>query len=88
MKTDHPNHATGSSQAARILAALERANGAWVPMPELVRLSGAYAVHSRVSDLRLAGWQVRHRNIYSGRKVFSEYRLEKPATNQTNKQTK
>jgi len=40
------------TQNALILAALEAAAGAWVPMPELVAASGSYNVHSRVDELR------------------------------------
>lgn len=40
------------TQNAIILATLEAAAGGWVPMPELVAVSGSYNVHSRVDELR------------------------------------
>ena len=66
----------GTSQCARILGALEAARGAWVPMPELAAASGAYAVHSRVAELRSWGHVIEHRNERRGRTVRSFYRLE------------
>ncbi len=40
------------TQNAIILATLEAAAGGWVPMPQLVAVSGSYNVHSRVDELR------------------------------------
>lgn len=46
------------TQNDRILAALRRAHGDWVPMPQLAAESGAFAVHSRISDLRKLGFAI------------------------------
>lgn len=43
------------TQAAAILDELRRNAGQWVSLPRLHEVSGAYAVHSRVSDLRADG---------------------------------
>lgn len=51
------------SQASKILAHLAERRGQWVPMPELWRVSGAFAVHSRIADLRKAGHDVRQESI-------------------------
>lgn len=74
--TQREHAGLGTSQCARILAALEAANGAWVAMPDLVAASGAYAVHSRVAELRTWGHDITHRNERHGRVVRSFYRLE------------
>ena len=66
----------GASQCERIQAALEKRAGEWVPMTDLWRISGAFAVHSRIADLRKQGLAVAHKNEWRGRKVVSFYRLE------------
>lgn len=66
----------GASQCARIARALRRRAGQWVPMTLLWRVSGAFAVHSRIADLRKQGLAVAHKNEWRGRKVVSFYRLE------------
>lgn len=65
----------GPSQNERVLSELQARIGSWVPMPDLVRASGAYAVHSRVSDLRKDGHQIEQRNQWSDGICCSEYRL-------------
>lgn len=65
------------SQSTSILDRLLSKAGSWVPMPELASVSGAYAVHSRISDLRKAGHEIEHRNERRGRIVASFYRLRK-----------
>lgn len=40
------------SQIKRLFAHLQQHAGKWVPMPELVRVSGSYVIHSRIADLR------------------------------------
>lgn len=53
----------GSSQCEKIADVLRARCGEWVPMPDLWRASGAFAVHSRISDLRkLHGLRIEHRN--------------------------
>lgn len=65
----------GPTQNERVLLALQETPGEWVPMPALVRASGAYAVHSRVADLRRAGHRIDHRNRWNDGTCCSEYRL-------------
>lgn len=74
MTTTHPAP-VGASQNELILTALE--SGEWVPMPTLCLASGSYNVHSRISDLRRAGYQIQQRNSRCGRAIHSEYRLMK-----------
>lgn len=74
--TQREHAGLGDTQCSRILAALEDARGAWVPMPNLAAASGAYAVHSRVAELRSWGHVIAHRNERHGRTVRSFYRLE------------
>ena len=77
--TTHPSAIAGQSQADLILNELRRTPGEWQPMPLLARLSGAYAVHSRVADLRARGHRIEHRNLRSGRAIHSFYRLSEEA---------
>ena len=74
-----PEHAAtgaGLSQCDRILAELESNRGHWVAMPDLARIAGGFAVHSRIADLRKRGHRISHMNNKRGRKVWSYYRLE------------
>jgi hypothetical protein len=74
-----PEHAAtgaGLSQCARILAELESKRGQWVPMPDLARIAGGFAVHSRIADLRARGHRIEAMQDRRGRKVWSYYRLE------------
>lgn len=73
--TQREHQGLGDTQCARILELLEFAAGDWVPMPELAKASGAFAVHSRVSDLRSWGHVIEQRSERDGRKVRSFYRL-------------
>ena len=73
--TQREHAGLGTSQCDRILARLEAAWGAWVSMPDLVKASGAYAVHSRVAELRSWGHNIEQRSERDGRKVRSFYRL-------------
>lgn len=74
----HPKPCLADSQCSLILARLVRARGRDVPMPELARVSGAYAVHSRIADLRGRGHRIpRARIKRRGRWVLSAYRLER-----------
>jgi hypothetical protein len=74
-----PEHAAtgaGQSQCDRILAALESKRGQWVPMPDLARIAGGFAVHSRIAELRARGHVITQRSERSGRRILSFYRLE------------
>ncbi len=62
------------SQTALILRELQRNAGRWVAMPALAEVSGAYAVHSRIADLRADGYQIDTR-IEGTRPRRSYYRL-------------
>jgi len=67
------------TQAQAILARLRAARGDWVPMPELAACSGAYAVHSRIAELRRLGHHIPPPRITRrGRLVCTEYRLIEP----------
>lgn len=74
-QTQFASLASGCSQCDAILARLRERAGAWVQMPELCRVSGAYAVHSRISDLRARGHEIEQRSKRAGRTVQSAYRL-------------
>jgi hypothetical protein len=63
------------SQAKLILDELQSRQGEWTPMPVLSLLSGAYAVHSRIAELRSMGFTIDHRNEKHGRVIKSFYRL-------------
>jgi hypothetical protein len=76
MNTAHPSPTSGASQCARILAVLTSRTGEWVPMTTLYAKSGAFAVHSRIADLRRAGHIIHHRNLRFGKNIHSEYMLE------------
>ena len=77
--------ATGSglSQSDRIFDALLRAStdlavsDGWVTLPQLVAVSGGYAVHSRVADLRKRGYDIEQTSVRRAGKVHSFYRLRR-----------
>lgn len=73
-QADYTAADAGKSQADKILAALRVAAG-WVHLPDLVRVSGAFAVHSRVADLRKRGHRIEQESVHRGRAVHSFYRL-------------
>lgn len=54
---------TNPSQAAKILKRLQAARefDGWVPMPILSDVSGAYAVHSRIAELRKRGHRIENK---------------------------
>ena len=65
---EHAESGAGTSQCAAILAYLKAAGRAWVAMPVLAKASGAFAVHSRVAELRKRGHRIKHRNDLDGRR--------------------
>lgn len=69
------NQTTDPTQAERILQRLRATPGEWVPMPELARVSGAFAVHSRISELRESGAVIECRQTGS-RPRHSFYRIQ------------
>lgn len=67
---------TNPSQTDKIVDRLKSANGAWVAMPELWQASGAFAVHSRISEARTKrGLLIDHRNDRVDGVTHSYYRL-------------
>lgn len=66
---------SGTSQCDLIMDVLIVEQGKWVGMPTLAHFSGAYAVHSRVAELRKRGHQIEQRSDRHGRRVLSYYRL-------------
>jgi len=75
---EHAESGAGTTQCGAILARLEAAGGDWVPMPNLAHDSGAFAVHSRVAELRKRGHRIEQRSDRHGRRVLSYYRLANP----------
>jgi hypothetical protein len=74
-QTTFESSGAGLTQNDRILTRLSQAEGAWVGLPDLVACSGAYAVHSRVADLRKAGYVIEQESVRRAGKVHSFYRL-------------
>lgn len=74
-QSEHAASGAGTSQCGAILALLEAAGGDWVPMPNLAHDSGAFAVHSRVAELRKRGHEIEQQSKRDGRRVLSYYRL-------------
>jgi hypothetical protein len=52
---------TNPSQADKILRRLQFTADIWVSMPDLSQVSGAYAVHSRIAELRKRGHVIENR---------------------------
>jgi hypothetical protein len=61
-QTEYKTEGVGQSQCDLILAELLKSKGQWVSMLKLHEVSGAFAVHSRVSDLRARGYSIANRN--------------------------
>ena len=68
------------TQAKRILERLQQEPGEWVSMPTLAGCSGAYAVHSRVAELRTHGHEIewKARRVVGKKTCLSFYRLVVP----------
>jgi len=67
---------SGASQCDRIGARLMASPGQWVAMTELWQVSGAFAVHSRVSDLRRSGMVIEQKNEHrADGTIHSFYRV-------------
>lgn len=65
------------TQATLILDHLKSRPGEWVDMPALYAVSGAFAVHSRVAELRADGHRIECR-VLGARPRRSQYRLLSP----------
>jgi hypothetical protein len=63
------------TQTGVILSALRQAAPGWISALELHELSGSLATHSRVADLRKAGFTIQNRTRHERGKCISEYRL-------------
>jgi hypothetical protein len=63
------------SQSKKIAVALRCHAPNWIEMPDLWRVSGAFAVHSRIADLRRSGMNIENKREVKGRIVHSFYRL-------------
>lgn len=71
--------ADATSQNAKILARLQAQVGVddgFVGLPELGNVSGSWAVHSRIADLRRLGHDIRNRTRWNAGRCRSFYRLE------------
>jgi hypothetical protein len=81
MLTTHPSPKRGSSQAMLILGRLLATPNEWVSVWELHEVSGALAVHSRISDLRKLGYPIDHKNVHPKGKttIHSFYRINTDA---------
>jgi hypothetical protein len=66
------------SQCDKILDCLQSNLGAWVPMPRLADVSGSYVIHSRISDLRERGCNIRNKTETKNGVRHSFYKLEAP----------
>lgn len=75
LELDYRRHASGQTQKQKILRELLRMFGEWVEMPVLWRVSGAFAVHSRIADLRRDGFEIEHKNKWDDGICKSFYRL-------------
>ena len=75
MSHDHPSIEAADTQCAAILQALQSAQGQWVSMLHLHRVSQSFNVHSRIADLRKRGHQIENKTDRRGRTVLSSYRL-------------
>lgn len=76
-QTQHAATGRGTSQCEKIAAMLIAKNNEWVPMPDLWKASGAFAVHSRIADLRKRGMSIAHRNERAqDGSIHSFYRLD------------
>ena len=74
-QTQYTNAQLGVSQCDLILRELQSTPGRWVAMPTLCAVSGAYAVHSRVADLRKQGHNIEWRGEHLDGSIHSFYRI-------------
>ena len=65
------------SQNQKIIECLSRHTGAWVTLPYLMIISGSANVHSRISELRSKGYDIKQENDphYKGNDKHSQYML-------------
>jgi hypothetical protein len=71
--------ARGMSQTDKLIDRLQTDLGTWVSLPTLVGYTGAYAVHSRVSDARKRGCVIEQKTVrQEDGSNHSFYRLLQP----------
>lgn len=66
------------TQADKVLDCLQANLGEWVAMPRLADVSGSYVIHSRISELRDRGCNIRNKTERVNGQTHSFYRLEAP----------
>lgn len=69
---------TTLTQADKVLDCLQANLGEWVAMPRLADVSGSYVIHSRISELRDRGCNIRNKTERVNGQTHSFYRLEAP----------
>jgi hypothetical protein len=83
-QTTFESSGAGLTQCEKILLALRTQQACcggmiedtgWLSLPYLVDVSGGYAVHSRVADLRKRGHDIEQMSVHRAGKVHSFYRL-------------
>ena len=74
-QTEYKARGDGQSQCNRILRTLLGNADRWVSMISLWRVSGAMAVHSRISDLRKRGYGITQKSLRVNGVVHSYYKL-------------
>jgi biotin operon repressor len=76
----HPSHVAASSQCGKVLRVLQLWGGCFVPLTHLAEAAGAYAIHSRIADLRRRGYSIENKVERGERsQCKSWYRLRKGA---------
>lgn len=67
---------SSTAQCSQVLAYLLRFKNRWIPMPELAKISGSYAINSRAAELRKRGHTILNRVTQGKHSVkCSEYKL-------------
>lgn len=72
-QTTFTSSGVGDSQCSKIEAYLKEHPGEMVPMPQLYEVSGAFAVHSRIADLRRRGMKIENVSERVNSKIHSFY---------------
>ena len=74
--TSKPKRLRQDSQCAKIVRELARANGNWVGVHRLMRVSRSINIHSRVDELRRRlGYRIENHTDVSVKPHVSKYRL-------------
>ena len=77
---EHVVSQVAESQNDRLQAHFQACAGEWLAMPDLVRVVGAYAIHSRVAELRKRGMMIVNKRVREpgSRLCHSFYRYVPP----------